>query len=100
MNLTPVFLGDRQDVVVPDHREIGVAEITPDIGRTEHVPERLLNSFLNLADFAPEDGETAAGVIQHDPPAVQAPIDRVGKAREFTDTLPKPAQSRKLVADP
>ena len=95
-----MFLGNRQDIMVPDHREIGVAEIPPDVGRTEHVTERLLNSLLNLSDLASENREPAAGGIEHDAPAVEAPFNRDGKSREFTNTLPKPAESRKLVAVP
>ena len=64
------------------------------------MPERLLDSLLDLADLAAEDGEPPAGGIQHLAPAIEAPVDRDGESREFANTLPKPAQPRKLVADP
>ena len=95
-----MVLGHRQDVVVPDHREVGKAKDPPDLGRAEHLPERLLDPLLDLADLATQRREPAAGGVQHLAPAVEAALDRHGDPREFAHALPQAAQPRELVADP
>ena len=52
------------------------------------------------ADLAAESGEPAAGGVEHLAPAVEAPLDRDGDARELADALVEAAQPRKLARRP
>ncbi len=94
-----MLLGDRQDVMVPDHREIAEAEDSPDLGRAEHLAERLLDALLDLADLFADGREPSAGGIQDRAPAIQAAFDGVEQPREFADALTEPTQARELLAD-
>ena len=85
LDLAPVLLGDRQDVVVADHREVGVAEDALDLVRAEHPAERLLDPLLDLADLAADRRELAAGGVEDLAAAVEARLDRVDDARELAD---------------
>src|SRR5204863_7210836 len=98
--LAAMVFGHRQDVMVPDHREIGEAEDPADIGGAEHLPERFLDAFLHLSDLATEGGEPAAGGIQDLTAVVEAPFDGHNETRKLPDALPESAQPRELVADP
>src|SRR5207237_10647980 len=100
LDLAAVVLGHRQDVMVPDPREIGEAEGPADIGGAEHLPERVLDALFHLADLTTEGGEPAAGGIQDLAAIVETPLDGHNNTRELADALPEPAQARELVADP
>ena len=80
--------------------KLGKRRIRLDLGRAEHLPERLLDSLLDAADLAAQRGEPAAGGIEHLAPVVEASLDGDGEAREFAHALPEAAQPRELVADP
>ena len=100
LHLAPMVLGHGQDVVMADHREVGVAEDPLDLGRSQHPAERFLDLFLGLADLASQHRQPAAGGVQHLGPAVEAALDGGGHAGELPDALAQAAQPGKLVADP
>ena len=81
-----------------DCRVIGKAENPLDLGRAEHLPERLLNSLLHPADLAPQGREPAACGVEDRATIIEASFDRGGDAREFSHTLRKAPQTRKLSA--
>ena len=80
LHFATVVLRYWQNVMVPDHCEVGKAESPPDRGRPEHLPQRFLNSILHPANLAPQRGESAAGRIEHRAPAIEAALDRDGNA--------------------
>ena len=85
-----MVLGDGQDVVVADHREVGIAEDPLDLGRAEHPAKRLLDPLLGLADLAPEHREPAAGGVEHLAPGCRgSPRSRSPRRR----TRRRPARS-------
>ncbi len=86
--------------MVPHHREVRESEGTPDLGRAEQVPERLLDSLLDLGDLATDGREPTAGGVEDLGAAVEAAVDRRDQPRELADALPQPAQAGELVADP
>ena len=55
-----VVLGDRQDVVVADHREVGKAQDAADVRGAEHASEGRLDSLLGLV------GESGSGRVSRD----------------------------------
>ena len=83
-----MVLGHGQHVVVPDHREIGEPENSPDLGRTKHLPQRLLDSLLGTADVATESGKPAARGVENFAAVVEASLDGDGETRELAHFLP------------
>ena len=100
LDLASMLLGDRQDVMVADHREVGVAEDALDLVRSEHPGQGFLDPVLDLAHLAAESGEAAAGGVEDLASLVDARLDRVGHAVELADVAPHPAEPGELVADP
>ncbi len=76
LDLAPLILGDGQDVMMADRRVVGEAKDPLDLGRAQHLPERLLNSLLEAADLPPQSGEPAAGGVEDRTTTIKAPLDR------------------------
>ena len=100
LQLAPMVLGHGQNVVMADHREVGVAEDPLDLGRSQHPAERFLDLFLGLTDLASQHRQPAARGVQHLGPAVEAALDGGGHAGEFPHALAQASQPGKLFTDP
>ena len=98
LDLAALVLGHRQDIMMAHRRVVGKAEDPFDLGRAEHLPERLLNSLLHPADLAPQGREPAARGVEDRAAVIEATFDRGGDPREFSDALAKAPQARKLIA--
>ncbi len=98
LNLTSLVFGDRQHVVIAHGRVIGEAENPFDLGRAEHLTERLLNSLFQAADLAAQGRESPACRVEDGAATIKAPLDRGGDAGELSDTGAQTPETGKLIA--
>ncbi len=95
-----MVLGHRQDIMVADHREIWKTENSTHIRRPEHLPQRLLDSRLDLGDLSPQGRKPATRGIQHLAAGIEATLDGQREAGKLSDARTQAAKPRKLVVDP
>ncbi len=99
-DLAAMLLRDRQDVVMPDHREVRIPQDPSQLGRPEHPAQRLLDPLLDLVDLATDRREPAARRVEDRAAGVEAGVDRVRDSGELAEARLHPTEPGELVADP